>query len=326
MATRDLTEARVEDVDKFVDLFEAIVGNVSRLLHGKETAVRLALLCLVSRGHLLVEDVPGVGKTSLAKALARSVRLDWQRVQFTPDLLPSDVTGSAVFDRDSSTFRFRPGAVFTNILLGDEINRASPKTQSALLEAMEERQVTVDGLTHRLPSPFLVIATQNPAEHEGTYPLPESQVDRFLLRLTMGYPDRSAEITMLESHGQVAVEDLEPVADASDLDFLCNLAASVYVAPPLRGYLVDIAATTREHPSVELGMSPRATIALHTAAKTLAAANGRDFVVPDDIREVAEPVLAHRLVLAAGAELDSTTPSEVVAEVLQRVPVPASRR
>ena len=323
MATRDLADAGVE---QFVALFDAIVDNVAKVIHGKSDAVRLALLCLVSRGHLLVEDVPGVGKTSLAKALARSVRLEWQRIQFTPDLLPSDVTGSAVFDRESSTFRFRPGAVFTNILLGDEINRASPKTQSALLEAMEERQVTVDSRTHRLPIPFLVIATQNPVEHEGTYPLPESQVDRFLLRLTIGYPDRSSEITMLESHGEVVAESLEPVADASDLDFLCELAASVYVAPPLRGYVVDIATATREHPSVELGMSPRATLALHTVAKTLAAASGRDFVVPDDIRAVAEPVIAHRLVLAAEAELNATSASDVVGEVLRRVPVPAARR
>lgn len=323
MATRDVAEAGVE---QFVALFEAIVDNVGKVLRGKDDAVRLALLCLISRGHLLIEDVPGVGKTSLAKALARSVRLEWQRVQFTPDLLPSDVTGSAVFDRESSTFRFRPGAVFTNILLGDEINRASPKTQSALLESMEERQVTVDGRTHRLPSPFLVIATQNPVEHEGTYPLPESQVDRFLLRLTIGYPDRTSEITMLESHEEVVAEDLEAVADASDLDFLCDLAASVYVAPPLRGYVVDIASATREHPSVELGMSPRATIALQTAAKTLAASSGRDFVVPDDIRAVAEPVLAHRLVLAAEAELNTTTAGDVVGEVLRRVPVPAARQ
>ncbi len=323
MATRDLADAGVEH---FVALFEAIVDNVAKVLHGKDDAVRLALLCLISRGHLLVEDVPGVGKTSLAKALARSVRLEWQRIQFTPDLLPSDVTGSAVFDRGSSTFSFRPGAVFTNILLGDEINRASPKTQSALLEAMEERQVTVDGRTHRLPTPFLVIATQNPVEHEGTFPLPESQVDRFLLRLTIGYPDRSAEITMLESHGEVVAEDLDPVADAADLDFLCDLAASVYVAPPLRGYVVDIATATREHPAVELGMSPRATIALQTVAKTLAAASGRDFVVPDDIGAVAEAVLAHRLVLSAEAELNSTTAGDVVGEVLRRVPVPSARR
>lgn len=322
MATRDVADAGVE---QFATLFDAIVHNVGRVLHGKEDAVRLALLCLVSRGHLLVEDVPGVGKTSLAKALASSVRLEWQRIQFTPDLLPSDVTGSSVFDRDSSTFRFRPGAVFTNILLGDEINRASPKTQSALLEAMEERQVTVDGRTHRLPSPFLVIATQNPVEHEGTYPLPESQVDRFLVRLTVGYPDRSSEISMLESHGSLGPDDLEPVADAGDLAFLSELADGVYVAPPLRGYVVDLAVATRNHPAVELGMSPRATIALQTVAKTMAAASGREYVVPDDIRAVAAPVLAHRLVLGAEAELNATSAEEVVADVLHSVPVPAAR-
>ena len=322
MATQNVAAA---GVDQFASLFGAIVDNVGRVLHGKGDPVRLALLCLVSRGHLLVEDVPGVGKTSLAKALARSVGLDWQRVQFTPDLLPSDVTGSSVFDRDSSTFRFRPGAVFTNILLGDEINRASPKTQSSLLEAMEERQVTVDGHTHRLPNPFLVIATQNPVEHEGTFPLPESQVDRFLVRLCLGYPDRSSEITMLESHGALTADDLGTVADAGDLSFMSQTADAVYVAPPLRGYVVDLAAATRVHPAVELGMSPRATIALQTVSKTMAAASGRDYVTPDDIRSVAVPVLSHRLVLSADADFSGTTTDDVVAEVLRAVPVPAAR-
>ncbi|MHB1930181.1 MAG: AAA family ATPase [Acidimicrobiales bacterium] len=322
MATQDVATA---GVDHFASLFGTIVDNVGRVLHGKEQAVRLALLCLVSGGHLLVEDVPGVGKTSLAKALARSVGLDWQRVQFTPDLLPSDVTGSSVFDRDSSTFRFRPGAVFTNILLGDEINRASPKTQSSLLEAMQERQVTVDGHTHRLPSPFLVIATQNPVEHEGTFPLPESQVDRFLVRLTLGYPDRQSEITMLETHGTLTADDLGAVADADDLAFMAGLADAVYVAPPLRGYVVDLAAASRSHPAVELGMSPRATLALQTVAKSMAAATGRDYVTPDDIRGVAQPVLAHRLVLGADADFSGTTPEDVVAEVLRSIPVPAAR-
>jgi MoxR-like ATPase len=309
----------------FADLFDAVVANVSRVLHGKEEAIRLALVCMISEGHLLVEDVPGVGKTSLAKALARSFQLHWSRIQFTPDLLPSDVIGSSIFDRATSTFTFRPGGVFTNVLLGDEINRASPKTQSALLESMEERQVTVDGTTHRLPHPFLVIATQNPVEHEGTYALPESQIDRFLLRIRLGYPDRDAEVTMLERHGTLNADDLEPVADAADLTGMIAVANAVYVAGPLRSYIVELARATRQHPAVGLGMSPRATISLQTASKSLAAASGRDYVIPDDIKAVAEPALAHRLVLTADAELDGTSPSAVVAEVLRSVPVPVGR-
>jgi MoxR-like ATPase len=318
-------EEATADISEFASLFDAIVANVRRVIHGKDDAVRLALVCLISEGHLLIEDVPGVGKTSLAKALASSIRLEWHRIQFTPDLLPSDVTGSSVFDRATSTFAFRPGGVFANVLLGDEINRASPKTQSALLEAMEERQVTVDGTTHPLPFPFLVIATQNPAEHEGTYPLPESQIDRFLLRIRLGYPDRRSEITMLEQQGGASAEDLTPVADASDLAVMIKVAASIYVAGPLRGYVVDLAAATRSHPAIALGMSPRATIGLQTAARTLAASEGREYVVPDDIKAVAEPVLGHRLVRTADAELAGTSVVDVLGEVLAGVPIPTGR-
>jgi MoxR-like ATPase len=322
VARQDVAAAGITE---FAALFDAIVANVGRVLHGKQDAVRLALVCLVCEGHLLVEDVPGVGKTSLAKALARSVRLDWRRIQFTPDLLPSDVVGTSVFDRTESTFSFRPGPVFTNVLLGDEINRASPKTQSALLEAMEERQVTVDGTTHPLPSPFLVMATQNPVEHEGTYALPESQVDRFLLRIEIGYPNRSSEITMLERHGETTAEDLEPVADIEDLRMMISVASSVYIAAPLRAYVVDLARATREHPATGLGMSPRATIALQTAAKAQAAASGREYVIPDDVKEMAAPVLGHRLVLTADADLDGSSGTDVLGEVLSAVPVPSSR-
>jgi MoxR-like ATPase len=312
-------------VREFASLFDSVVGNVARVIHGKRTATSLALVCLVAEGHLLVEDVPGVGKTSLAKALARSLGLGWQRIQFTPDLLPSDVTGASVFDRSTSRFTFRPGAVFANVLLGDEINRASPKTQSALLEAMEERQVTVDGTTHLLPSPFLVVATQNPTEHEGTYPLPESQIDRFLLRVRLGYPDRQAEIAMLDQQGGLSADDLAAVVDPSDVATMIRVADSVHVASALRGYLVDLAAASRAHPGIALGMSPRSTLGLQRSAKALAAARGREYVIPDDIRHLAHPVLGHRLVLSSDAQLSGATVEETIVELLESVTVPAGR-
>jgi MoxR-like ATPase len=312
-------------VQDFATLFDGIVTNVARVIHGKRSATSLALVCLVAEGHLLIEDVPGVGKTSLAKALARSLGLGWQRIQFTPDLLPSDVTGASVFDRSTSRFIFRPGAVFANVLLGDEINRASPKTQSALLEAMEERQVTVDGQTHLLPSPFLVVATQNPAEHEGTYPLPESQIDRFLLRLRLGYPERQAEVAMLDRQGGLAADDLIPVAGPAEVATMIGVADAIHVAPALRGYLVDLAAATRAHPAIALGMSPRATLGLQRSAKARAASLGREYVVPDDIKALAEPVLGHRLVLAADALLGGITVEEIVEDVLDSVAVPSGR-
>jgi MoxR-like ATPase len=310
----------------FMSCFEGIVANVEHVIQGKDEAVRLALVCLVAEGHLLVEDVPGVGKTSLAKALATSIDLRWQRIQFTPDLLPSDVTGVNVYNRANGTFDFRPGGVFANIVLGDEINRASPKTQSALLEAMEERQVTVDSNTYRLPSPFMVIATQNPIEHEGTYPLPESQVDRFLMRAHMGYPGRNAEITMLDAHGTGNVIDhLHSVADGSDVAAMVAQARSVFVAPALKGYIVDLAAATRTHPSLALGMSPRAALALQRAARAWAAAQGRDFVTPDDVKLLARPVLSHRLALAADTHVGGVGPDDALEEILASVPVPTGR-
>jgi MoxR-like ATPase len=313
-------------VANFSDLFEAIVDNVDQVIQGKEPAIRLALVCLVSEGHLLIEDVPGVGKTSLAKALARSIDGDWHRIQFTPDLLPSDVTGVTVYNRQSSSFTFRPGGIFANLVLADEINRASPKTQAALLEAMEERQVTVDSTTYRLPSPFMVIATQNPVEHEGTYPLPESQLDRFLLRIRMGYPDRGAEIAMLDTHGDGSgVEDLAPVVTPSDVQVMVEVIKAVHVAPALKGYIVDLATATRRHPALGLGMSPRAALALQRAARALAASLGREYVVPDDIKALVVPVLEHRLVLAPDAQMAGRRSSEILGEVLGTVPVPAGR-
>jgi MoxR-like ATPase len=313
-------------VATFADGFEAIVSNVERVLQGKDDAIRLALVCLVSEGHLLIEDVPGVGKTTLAKALALSLDCSWHRIQFTPDLLPSDVTGVTVYSRGTGSFEFRPGAVFANIVLGDEINRASPKAQSALLEAMEERQVTVDSTTYRLPRPFMVIATQNPVEHEGTYPLPESQLDRFLLRIQMGYPNRSAEIEMLDTHGRGgAVHKLAPVVEPGLFERMVETIKAIHVAPSLKGYIVDLAEATRRNPAIGLGMSPRACLALQRAARARAASVGREYVVPDDIKALVGPVLEHRLGLAPDARLAGHRPGDLLADVVASVPIPAGR-
>jgi MoxR-like ATPase len=307
-------------------MFDAIVENIEQVIQGKDEAIRLALVCMVSEGHLLIEDVPGVGKTSLAKALAASVGIDWHRIQFTPDLLPSDVTGVNVYSRDKGTFEFRPGGIFANVVLGDEINRASPKTQSALLEAMEERQVTVDATTYSLPTPFMVIATQNPVEHEGTYPLPESQLDRFLMRIRMGYPDRRSELEMLDTHaGDSAIDDLKPVVSVRDIEAMTGVARAVHVAPSIKGYLVDMADATRKHTSLALGISPRATLALQRAARGRAAAMGREFVTPDDVKVLSGPVLEHRLVLTPEAAIGGTGPAEVLEEIVAQVPVPTGR-
>jgi MoxR-like ATPase len=310
----------------FAETFDAIARNVERVVQGKPDVIELAILCLVAEGHLLIEDVPGVGKTSLAKALAASIDCRWARIQFTPDLLPSDVVGVTIWNRGTNEFEFRPGVVFANLVLGDEINRASPKTQSALLEAMEERQVTVDGHTRELEAPFMVIATQNPIEHEGTYPLPDSQLDRFLLRVTVGYPDRDAELEILDTHaGETVVDELQPVATAKDVIAMTMAAREIHVAPSLKGYLVDLADASRRHPALALGMSPRATLALQKAARARAAAAGRAYIVPDDIKALARPVLAHRLVLTPEASMQAADPGDVVDDVLRKVPVPTAR-
>jgi len=314
------------DINSFAERFEAIATNVEKVIRGKDEVVRLALTCMVAEGHLLIEDVPGVGKTSLAKALAASLDCEWRRIQFTPDLLPSDVTGVTVYNRASSEFDFRHGPVFAEIVLADEINRASPRTQSALLEAMEERQVTVDTSTYRLPSPFMVIATQNPIEHQGTYPLPDSQLDRFLMRIDVGYPDRASEVDILESRSGVEpLDELRPVATTSDINAMVGAAHSVHVAPSIRSYIVDLADTTRGHPALALGMSPRSSLALQRAARARAASLGRDYVIPDDVKSLAAPVLEHRLTLSAEADMSGTDVSEVLTEVLSTVPVPTGR-
>ncbi len=310
----------------FTDLFALITDNVQQVIQGKPEVVELALMCLVAEGHLLIEDVPGVGKTSLAKALSASINCQWGRVQFTPDLLPSDVVGVTVWNRGRDLFEFRRGPIFANIVLADEINRASPKTQSALLEAMEERQITVDGTTYPLEAPFMVIATQNPIEHEGTYPLPESQLDRFLMRLSVGYPARASEIEILERHGEGSrLPDLAAVASALDVRRMAAAVRTVHIAPGIRSYFVDLADASRRHRGLSLGMSPRATLALQRASRAHAAANGRNYIVPDDVKAVAVPVLAHRLLMAPDAQLTGADTKHVIGELLAAVPVPSGR-
>ncbi len=305
----------------------AVEHQVATVMEGKPEVVRLLLVALLAGGHVLLEDVPGVGKTLLAKALGRSLDCTVKRVQFTPDLLPTDITGVTVYQQETGQFSFRPGAVFANVVLGDEINRAGPKTQSALLEAMEEQQVTVDGVTHPLPTPFLVIATQNPVELEGTYPLPEAQRDRFLMRLSIGYPSVEAELEVLEVHGAGdRLEEVWPVTDTAALNRLKETASQVHAAPALRRYIVDLVRATRDHPGVELGASPRASLALLRAARALAALAGRDFVVPDDVKHLVPVVLAHRLMLTPEAHMREATPDSVLAEVLDHVAVPTPER
>lgn len=307
-------------------MFESIVDNVGLVLRGKKGPIELAVVCLLADGHLLIEDVPGVGKTSLAKALSASIECSWKRVQFTPDLLPSDLVGVSIWSKQREAFEFQEGPLFANIVLADEINRASPKTQSALLEAMEERQVSIDGVTRSLPHPFLVIATQNPIEHDGTYRLPESQLDRFLIRMEIGYPNRQAELDILEpGTGADVTDQLAPVVSARDIQEMITVASRVSMVDPLKNYLVDIAHASRKHPQVALGLSPRAMIQLARAIRALAAARGRDYTTPDDVKELAVPVLAHRLVMRNSSSGRRATASDVIQEILATVPVPSGR-
>ena len=325
----EVVSAETDVVSGGVDLADVapaagrIVTAIEKVIEGKRDVIRLAVTVLLAEGHLLIEDVPGVGKTMLAKALARSIDCSVRRIQFTPDLLPSDVTGVSVYNQETREFEFKPGAVFANIVVGDEINRASPKTQSALLECMEERQVTVDGNTYHLGVPFMVVATQNPIEMEGTYPLPEAQRDRFTARLSMGYPAPTAELDMLDTHGmRNPLDELEPVTDAIEVAALVRAVRTVHVSDAVRRYTIDIVTGTRKHPDLRLGASPRATLHLLRAARAAAALDGRAFVLPDDIQTLAAPVLAHRLLMSTDAHLSRRTAYDTIHDLLTAIRVP----
>ncbi len=305
---------------------ERIANNVEKVIIGKRGEIQLTLVGLLCRGHLLIEDVPGVGKTMLARSIAKSIGCTFRRIQFTPDMLPSDVTGVSVFNQKTCEFEFRPGPVMAQIVLTDEINRATPKTQSALLEAMQERQVTVDGVTYPIPEPFLVLATQNPIEYEGTFPLPEAQLDRFMMRISLGYPSPEDEIAILDSQQYLhPVETLEQAIEARELLDAQEKVKEVYVDSLVKEYIVNLVDATRHHPDIYLGASPRGSLALYKTGRARAAILGRDYVIPDDIKALAMPTLAHRLIVSPSARIKEIDPRAVVEETLQSVPVPGTR-
>ena len=308
------------------EIGERVLRNVRQVIIGKDREIRLTILALLCEGHLLIEDVPGVGKTMLARALSRSVGAEFRRIQFTPDMLPSDVTGVSIFNQKTMEFEFRPGPVIAQIVLADEINRATPKTQSALLEAMEERQITVDGTTYEMPRPFMVLATQNPIEYEGTFPLPEAQVDRFMLRIRIGYPAKPQEIDVLGRQAERhPIQDLQQVLSVDELREAQRAVREIYVDDLVKEYIVDLVTTTRDHPDVYLGASPRGSLALFSVARAWAALDGRTYVLPDDVKLLAESTLAHRLIVSPSARIKNISASNIVEDALRHTPVPGTR-
>ncbi|MEA3335986.1 MAG: MoxR family ATPase [Chloroflexota bacterium] len=316
----------MSDVSTVKSFADRICDNVENVIIGKRPEIKTTIMALLCEGHLLIEDVPGVGKTMLARAIAKSIGCDFRRIQFTPDMLPSDVTGVSVFNQKTSEFEFRPGPIMTQIVLTDEINRATPKTQSALLEAMEERQVTVDGTTYPMARPFLVLATQNPIEYEGTFPLPEAQLDRFMMRITLGYPEPEDEIHILDSQQKIhPIGQLTQVVGADDLIDAQRAVTDVYVDSLIKEYIVAITGATRKHPDIYLGASPRGSLALYKTTRARAAVDAREFVIPDDVKAMAEPTLAHRLIVSPSARIKNVDPRSVLSEILDSVPVPGTR-
>lgn len=307
------------------ELIQTIISNVEKVIVGKRQAVELALTALLSQGHLLIEDAPGMGKTMFARSLAKSIGCKFKRIQFTPDLLPGDITGVSIYNQKTSDFEFHPGPIMAQVVLADEINRATPKVQSALLECMEERQMTVDGTTYKMPHPFHIVATQNPIEYEGTFPLPETQLDRFLLRLSLGYPSTADEIVIMEKQQFVhPIDQLSQVAEATDIIRLQDTVKAIYVDNLVKQYIVSVVEATRHHPAVYLGASPRGSLALFRTAQARALIQERDYIIPDDVKALAEPVLAHRLIIRFGAQTHDRSGRAIIAEVLEGVPVPGA--
>ncbi len=312
-----------EDITKGQEIAERIINNIEKVIVGKRPTIELAVITLISRGHLLIEDAPGVGKTMLARSLARSIDCSFKRIQFTPDMLPSDITGTSVYNQKTADFEFRPGPVIAQVVLADEINRATPKAQSALLECMEERQVTVDGHAYPMPSPFHVLATQNPIEFEGTFPLPETQLDRFLMQISLGYPSSADEMIIMDRQQYLhPIEELSSVADVSDILMLQELVKRIYVDNLIKQYVVAIVEATRTQPATHLGASPRGSLSLFRTAQAMALLQGRDFVLPDDVKTLASPVLAHRLLLLPGTQSQGRNNRGIVAEILESIPIP----